>query len=200
MISKDILTVNLLSDLQNAPVSNGAIMFLIGKTTLGDGLGGFYRWDDSATGALDTVYLNIVPSNLSPTGRWTRVFQRARNLAHGVLVTTGGIRSFYAPAVIDANSQTVINLTEDNTSGGVALFTEVWQTSGESVINVTDPNDVVMGTRKTLSANKKVLTYYFARGNTTTLGATLLSILGLVIPGLRNAAAGTAVIIKVEGM
>lgn len=200
MNAKDILKVSLLADMQNAPVSADTIIFLVGKDTMGDGLGGFYRWDASATGSLDAQYLNIVPSNKSSSGRWVRIFQRARNLSHGVLVNNGGVKSFYAPSTVDANSQSLINLTEENTANGTAIFSEVWSTNGESIVNVTDPNDVVIGVRKTLSANKKQLTYYFARGNTTTLGSALLNILGLVIPALRPAAVGTSVIIKVEGI
>ena len=200
MTTLGMLRLNLIADLQTAPVMHNQVVLVTGKLTMTDGLGGFYRWDAASTLDAELVFMNVVPSTVSPTGRWLRIFQRARNLQQGVLVNNGGVRTLYALGVTDGNGRFTINMTEDNTPGGVAIFTEVWQTDGEATANAPTANDVVIGSRFSLSTDKKVLVYQFSRGNMTTLGTTLLNIVGTIIPGLRSVPAGTAVAVKVDGV
>lgn len=200
MATLGMLRLNLLADLQNAPVTSNQVVLVTGKMAMTDGLGGFYRWDPTSTADADMGFMNVIPSNVSSTGRWLRIFQRARNLAQGVLVTTGGVRTLYALGVTDSNGRFTVNLTEENTTTGTALFTEVWQTAGESTGTASTPNDVVLGSRYSLSSDRKILAYQFSRGGMTTLGSTLLNIAGAIIPGLRSVPAGTPVAVRVDGI
>jgi hypothetical protein len=117
-------------------------------------------------------------------------------------VSNGGVRTFYTQGVTDANGTVTVNLTEDNAAGGVALFTEIWSTSGESSANVTTmaANDVIIGARKSVGTALKTLTYVFVRGGASTLGSNLLAIVGTLIPGLRAVPAGTPVLLRIDGI
>lgn len=103
-MQKDTLHLKTVNDLKAAPVSADTVVFLISAVTVGDNKGGFYMWDASSTETPETTYYNAVQSNSTATGRWIRVFQRARNLPHGVLVNNGGVMHFYCPTTINSNS------------------------------------------------------------------------------------------------
>lgn len=190
------LTLETISDLRSALVSDGQLVLLVGINSVGDGRGGFYRWTANATDAEDTTFWNVVASNATSVGRWYRVFQRARSLPGGmVLVMNGGVKTLYCPGTVDGNGTVTVYPTMTGTAGGTAIFTEIWQTAGEAQVNMTNANDLIFGGRQNLAANLTSLTYRFARGATT-----VVSILGAAIPGLRDAPAGTPVIIRIDGV
>lgn len=194
-----VTAADLLTNLRAMPIADNQRIFMVGKSAMGDNLGGFYRWDSSSTAAEDLTFMNVVISNLSATGRWVRIFQKAKTYAQGILVNNAGVKTMYLPGTTDSSGNVTVNLTDDNTATGNPLFTEVWITAGMASVAAATANDVLTGSGK-VSADLKTMTYSFARGNSTTLGSTLLALAGLIIPGLRAANAGVAVQLKVEGI
>lgn len=195
--STGLVAIDLVAGLKATPVSTmPTIALVVGGAAIGDGLGGFYRWTWDATDAEDTRFFNVVASAVSATGRWIRVFQRVRPLAGGYLVSNGGFKQFFVGATLNSSGQVAVNLTMDGTTTGTPIFTEVWTTQGDGSAAGSTANDSVIGTRKSLTADLKVLTYQFVRGSNTTLSG----ILGLVIPGLQGAPAGTSVVVQVSGV
>ena len=191
-----ILTVGSMTELKSAPTSADTTVLLLGKSTASDGFSGFYRWDPDSSATEDLTFMNAITSSLSSTGRWVRIFQRARTLPHGVLVYNGGVKSFYPlNAVTDANGEVVLNLTENNTTTGVPLFSAIWSVSMEGVTATASANDVVVGSRKALSSDSRVLTLRFVRG-----ASTLVSVLGVALPGLRVAPAGISIGARIDGI
>jgi hypothetical protein len=190
-----MVRINLISDLQTTRVTHNQVVLVVGKTTMGDGLGGFYRWDANSTAAVESVFMNVVASSVTTKGRWLRIFQRARSLAQGVLVNNGGVKTLYATGTTDANGRITINLTEENTAAGTALFTDVWLTTGEATNGAATPNDVATGSRVSLSTDKKVLVYQFSRGN-----SSVVSLLGVNVLGMRAVASGTPVAVRIDGV
>lgn len=195
-------SAQLLEDLKDLPIPTdikNSTVLLVGKMTIGDSLGGLYYWNPTATGEEDTKFLSIIPSNKSATGRWVRFNQTAKQMTQGYYVNTNGMKYLYLPLVTDANGQVTANLTTDGTPTGPALFTEIWQAQPFKNPNATNSVAPIIGDPQ-VSANLKTLTCTFSRGGSTTLGGTLLSILGLVIPGLVTVGSGISVIVKVEGI
>lgn len=189
------LTLDTLADLAALPTQDGQIVLVLGAAAYGDGLGGFYRFDKSSTAAADAYNNIVLPTTGS--GRWIRVFQRVRKLGStsNILVSNGSFKMIYAPASTDANGRVTVYLTDDGTATGNAIFTTIMQTAGEGTANVTNPNDTLIGARYSLSADRKTLTYQFARGN-----SSVLSILGVTVLGMRAAASGSPVVVRVDGM
>jgi len=196
---RQILQVGLLSDLRLQPVDLNVAILMVGMNSMDDNLGGFYRWDATSAVAEDQ-FLNSVVSSMSETGRWVRVFQRVRQLPHGILCYNGGIKTFYGAGTVNGSSESSVYLTMDGTAGGTAIFSNVLATNCEATANISNANDVITACRKSLSVDLKTLTYYFSRGNTQTLAGTLVAIAGTVITALRAAPSGTAVIFKAEGL
>lgn len=201
MGSVSTLTVATISDLKVAPMSPDTLVLVVGKATMMDNLGGFYRWDSSSTADEDLDFLNVIKSSNSAAGRWVRVFQRAKVYPGGVLVNTGGVKTFYILGkTTDVAGLVTAYLTEDGTATGKPLFSTVWGTTGSASTLATSANDIVIGGQKLLSSDLKTLTYQFARGNSTVLGTTLSALIGLVVPGLRPPLSGTPVSILVYGV
>ena len=192
------VTVDVLSSLRNEalPASGTTkIVFLIGKTTMGDNLGGFYRWDASATDADDTQFMNYLTSNLSSTGRWVRVFQKARLTTGGAtLVNSGGVRTLFIAATTNSSGEITVNMTEEGTSTGTAIFTEIWSITATANINATGPADAVQSYRKSLAGNLKTATYGFYKANAVTIT------LGLLLVPVASIGAGTSIFVRVEGV
>jgi hypothetical protein len=192
-----MVAVDLIAGLKDMPVSDmPTIALVVGGQTLGDGLGGLYRWYSGDASTEDTRFFNVVTSNTTGGGRWIRIFQRVRAVAGGYLVTNGGFKEFFMPGTLNASGQIIATLTMDGTSGGTPIFTEVWTTQGDGAAAGSTANDSVIGTRRSLSNDLRSLTYQFVRGSNT----TLTGVLGLVIPGLQAAPQGTAVVIRVSGI
>lgn len=195
--STGLIAIDLISGLRSTPVSTmNTIALVVGGATLGDGLGGFYRWDGTSTTVEDTRFYNVVASSSRATGRWIRVFQRVRTVASGYLVSNGGFKEFFMPAVLNSSGQVTIYLTDDGTATGNPLFSEVWTTQGDASGTPATANDSIIGSKKSLSTDLKTLVYQFVKGGNT----TLTGLLGLVIPGLTGAPAGTAVVVRVSGI
>lgn len=194
-----IITINTIADLKLQSPSTDAVVLVMGQTTKADGRGGFYQWDSVDTTTEDTKYYNVVKVTSITTGRWKRVNVRMLELPHGNLVFNGGMKTFYTSGTLDANGRVTINLTYENTAGGTAIFSEIWfNTCQAKPVGATD-NDLINGQPETQAANLKTCTYSFGRGNTVTLNLGIVTA-GLNLLGLRSAATGTQVLIKVEGI
>ncbi len=166
---------------------------MTGNLTVSDNQGGFYRWDTTSSGSEDQ-FLNVVISNISASGRWVRVFQRARQTAGGaILSNTGGIRCMFITAVTDSTGSITLPLTEEGTAGGTALFSEIWSITPSPDTNATGPADAVQSYRKALAANMKTVTYGFYKANAVTIT------LGLLLTPVASIGAGTSVSFRIEG-
>lgn len=193
MSMKVALNLDTIVDLKAAPIADGAIFWVTGAVSAGDGRGGCYKWSPGSTAQVDNRFYRVVKSNLSETGRWMRTYSFSRELPQGIFGSSANGRILNAATTLDINGECVINLTEDNTPTGTALFSEVWTvTYDPRPANLTDPNNIVVGNVKSLTA--KVLTCKFSRGN------SLVGALGLTLLGMRAAAQGTPVNIRVEGL
>lgn len=188
---------NVLSDLKvMKPITPNQQVLLIGRDSVGDGKGGFYRWDSTdTTSAQDDTYLNVVTSSVNgATGRWVRVFQRARNTTGGVLVNIGGVKTYFTSGTTDSSGNITINLTEENTSGGTALFTNIMSIQANPQTNANGPSDAVQSYRKSLSTNLKTTTFGFYKANALTIT------LGLLYSPFASVGAGVPVQFRVEGV
>lgn len=190
-----LLTLDSLNDLRTLPVADAQLVLVLGVTGWGDGLGGFYRWSAGNTTAEDKPYYNFVGSSRSTAGRWVRVFQRVRTIGVNVLVTNGGFKTLFASGVTDANGRLTVYLTDDGTPAGNALFGNIMQTNGEGTAVQTDPNNIFVSGRYSLSSDLKTLVYQFARGN-----SSVVSLLGTTVLGMRAAAQGATVSVRIDGM
>lgn len=168
--------------------------FLVCRTVIGDGLGGLYDFDLTASGAEDTVYMNTIPSSTTGTGRWVRVFQKAKAYPQGVMVTNGGVKTFYVSATTDSNGDATFQLTDDGTSTGNALFTELWMYSAQANSPAVNLAAGVNSFFKSVSANLKTMVFGQYKENVVTIT------LGLLLAPLATVGAGTSVLCKVEGI
>ena len=193
-VTQDLMQLSTLADLKALPVASGTKVFIAGKATVGDGLGGFYYWDANSNAAEDTTYLNVVASLKSATGRWVRMFQRARNYPQGVMVTNANVKTFYASAVTDANGDCTITLTDDNTPSGNPLFTDIWFNDSKATITATGPANSVTSYVKTLAANLKSTTHGYFRANAVTVT------LGLLYNPFSTVGAGVPVQFRIDGI
>lgn len=188
---------NTIAELKLMIPSPNANVLLIGKTVIGDGKGGFYRWDSTdTTSAEDTTFMNVIPSNVQGvSGRWVRTFQKTRTTAGGgVLVSNGGVKTYFFTASTNSSGEITLNITEENTANGTALFTEIWSITPSPQTNATGPADAVQSYRKALAANLKTTTYGFYKANAVTI------ILGLLYNPFASIGAGTNVQFRVEGV
>lgn len=162
-------------ELKNTTPAPDTIVFLLGKVTPYDGLGGFYRWNPDLSEVEDTLYMKSFPSNLSGTGRWTRMFQRAQTMGAGTLVNNGGVKTFYVGGVTNASGDTTVNATTDGTATGTAIFTEIWSIVAQAMSVSSTPANAVMAYPKALPVDLKTITYGFCRINPAAivLGGTL---------------------------
>jgi len=191
MSVRDMVRLELLADLKQQPVSENTVLFLTGITSLQDGRGGFYMWNPTSTASEDTAYYNTIASDLTPIGRWIRVFQRTRVLPHGILNINGGVKTFYAAATTDGNSQAKINLTMDNTANGESIFSEIWFNDSQATAGTTNAINAVKS--YIVSADLKQTTHGFYRSQAINVVAGILApVIGM--------GAGTAVRFKVEGL
>lgn len=196
-----IIGVPTLSVLKNMVGDGDNIVIIQGKDVIRDGGGRLYSWDATSTAAEDSTNWNVVQCTGVPTGRWLAIFTKVFNLPHGTLFIKDGKKEFYTNnTVVSANSDCLINLTLDNTTDGVAIFSSVLFDDSKAIVDTSTPSDAVSSCRKVLSTNLKQLTHLFFRGNSTTLGATILNIAGAVITGQRTVIAGTKVVFKIDGV
>lgn len=184
-----------MADLKMWKVAPNKVVLMVGKTAIGDNLGGFYRWDTTATGTDETVYLNIINSNISSAGRWVRIFQRARTLpGGGILVNNGGVKTLFLSGATNSSGDIILNLTDDNNSTGNAVFTEIWSIKATSTTDANGPGNAVQSYRKSLTTNLKVLTYGFYKANAITIA------LGLLYNPFASVGAGTVIQFEITGI
>lgn len=194
MIVKDIIHLVSISDLKIQPVASDTVVFLLGGTTPYDGMGGIYRWDASSTATEELVYMNIISSSISSTGRWVRVFQRVRVLPHGFLSLNGLTKSFYANGVTDSTGKCTLNLTLDGTATGIPIFTEVWLNHSQARAFATVPGDAVQSFRVSLASDLKQTVHGFYKSNVLSLT------LGLLYNPAVMVGANIPVTFKIEGV
>lgn len=167
---------NTVTDLKSQGGINNAMVYVLGGSTVGDGRGGVYRWSSSNTEQEDLTYYNVIQVTGLETGRWIRTNQNIFPYPQGTLFRIGSLKIFTASGVTDANGEVTFNLTTENTSGGTAIFNSVFFNSGQATVNAPTPNDIVMGSVKTLSANNKVITFRFSKGALGVLGLATLAV------------------------
>lgn len=194
MKTTDVIYLDLLTDLKSTAISEGAVVFMKGKSSIGDGQGGFYMWQPAATNTEDTVYLNYIKSNLSTTGRWVRLFQRSRPYNTGVLVSNGNVKTHFIDGITDANGNIALNLTSDATTGGDPIFSEIWSIGVSPQTNAAGPGDAVQSYRKSLTTDNKTLVYGFYKANAVTIT------LGLLLVPVASIGPGTKVSFRIEGI
>lgn len=190
-VIRDLIQLRVLSDLRDAPVSVGAQAFVSGKSTPSDGLGGLYRWDPAATAAEDTVFLNTVKSNNQATGRWVRLFQRAQQLPHGVLVNTGGVKAFYATGTTAADGTASVSLTMDGTATGEPIFSQIWSNMARARTTSQTAANAVQSF--IMAEDLKSTKHGFCKANALNI------VLGSVLSPVAMVAGGVAVSFKIEG-
>lgn len=188
-----------LAELKSQVPAPDLVIYLLGKNVASDGIGGFYRWDATATGAEDTQFMKSFPSDKSTTGRWVRVFQTTQNLPHGVLVYTGGVKKFYASTTTVAGGTASLNLTLDNTPTGTPIFSEIWSNRSEANLDAATVTDIVTGARKTQAPDLKTTTHHFYRPNVLNLTLSLITA-GLLFNPFTGVPAGVNVRFTVEGI
>lgn len=186
--------VNVLTDLKTLAINTNSTVFMVGRNTVADGLGGFYQWDSTSVVAEDTTYLNVIQSNNITTGRWLRIFQKSKSYPQGTLVNNGGVKALYISGTTDINGEVTINLTDDNTATGNALFTEVWVTTAQSTTTASSVSNAVQSYRKSLAVNLKTVTFGFYKANALTIT------LGLLYNPFSSIGAGTVIQFKIEGI
>ena len=181
-----------LKSIQPSPDMN---VLMVGSQSLGDGLGGFYRWDPTSSATEDSTYMNVVTSDMTTSGRWVRIFQKAKSVTGGgILVSNGGIKTFFVSGSTDSNGKITLNLTDDNTATGNALFKEIWSITANPNTNANGPATAVQSYRENLAANLKTATFGFYKANAVTVT------LGLLLTPVASIGSGTVVQFRVEGV
>jgi hypothetical protein len=187
--------VSTLADLRALNPSSGQYALMVGAANMSDGKGGFYRWDGSSTANEDSTYYNVVQATGVTTGRWVRIFQRARTTAGGAtLVNNGGVKTLFYTGTTDANGQIVVPMTEEGTQTGTAIFAEIWSVTATPNTDAAGPSDAVQSYRMSRSADLKTTKYGFYKANAVTIT------LGLFLTPVASIGSGTQVLFRIEGV
>lgn len=174
-LSRRTTRVMTLADLRNLPIHDGRVVLLLGKASILDNQGGFYRFDGNSTAPEDTTFMNIIISNLSERGRWIRVFQWAQELPHGKLVTNGGMKTFFVIGTSTAAGDVTVSLTRENNATGTPIFTDIWSILTHPMVEAASISGAVMTFRKSLSSDLKTLTYGLFRPNVNAVGQGVIN-------------------------
>lgn len=194
-----IVSIPTLADLKITPGTTENIVITLGQASKGDSRGALYYFDpDDNTTPEDTNYYNTVVPTIG-NGRWKKVFTRMLSLPHGTLVMNAGKKEFFATGTTNASGEVTFNLTLDGTSTGTAIFTDIWFNDGKAVVNAATANDVVIGTVKSESADKKQTIHKFTKGKNTLLNLSIITT-GLTLGGTELPPQGTVIKLKVEGI
>ncbi len=200
-IRSKVTKVDLLSDLKSLVPSPGDKVYLTGRTTIGDQLGGFYYWDPTSIDPEDTLFMNVIPAFGVVTGRWIRSFQKARQYPQGTtnpgmtMVVNGGVKTLYINTVVsDSNGDATVYLTDTGVASGNALFTEIWFHDVRANSPSSTPSTGVSSYFKSLSTDLKTLVYGQFKPNPVTITV------GLVYAPVSAAPASTPVLFKIEGL
>lgn len=84
-----LLTFSTLAEMQGSDAGqfpDGTFAYLDGGTAKGDGLQGFYQWDDDSTETADTLTYTIVQVTGQTNGRWNRVMPSGGSESYSVTV------------------------------------------------------------------------------------------------------------------
>jgi len=177
-LASKVTRVETIALLQALPTYDKAVAFVTGKIAMGDGLGGFYYWDSASVATEDMTFLNTIASTVTtPTGRWIRLFQRARQMSNGILVYNGSVKTFLGTAntvgIPNAGDATLY-LTDDGTANGNALFSQIYYHSARANQASADAANAIQSYFKSLSGNLKTLVYGNYKPNVLTLILNLI--------------------------
>lgn len=162
MISRDLIQAETINDIKNISPATGTKVFLAGRLAIGDSAGGFYYWDKDSNLEEDTPYFNIIKSDVINVGRWRRIFSKANTYPHGTLTNNAGIKRFFTSGITNANGEVIINITEDGTVNGIAIFQEIWIINQELINTNTNLSNIILGNRKSVSSNLKQVIYLYS--------------------------------------
>lgn len=139
--SGEVKVFDILSDLQTKALPQGNALIL-GRSTVGDGNGGFFRWSATSTASTNLTVL-VSSRNASTTGRWIQVGLDADNapatqtLAAGTatVATTGRVIR-----VAGTGGATTITVNPAITVTGLrdGQELEIWGTSDTDTVVYTD--------------------------------------------------------------
>lgn len=194
-----MISVKNMAELKLVKGEPGVAVLLLSGVTEGDRKGGHYRWVEGTGQTESLTYMERIMVTGVTNGYWEKVFLNTMNLPHGILVAQGGVKRFFSTIdyLVDGNSKCAINATMDNTVGGEPIFSEIWANESWPMTNAAGVNDNIVSNVFSVANSNRQIVHLFAKGSSTTLGATLL---GLVIPGFRNVPAGTKVRFRIEGV
>lgn len=190
---RHIAVANILADLQTVTPTDGDLLFLLGKNNVGDGLGGFYRYDANSTATVDNVFLNSVASTTTTAGRWVRVFQRAAQLPQGILVTNGGVKTLYVQATTDSTGSATIYMTVDGTPTGTPIFGSIMANISRVTTPAANPSQAVQTYIVSTSSDLRTTTHGCFRPNALTVAV------GAVYNPYTTVGAGISVAFEIEG-
>lgn len=191
-VTRDLIQLPLIADLKASAVAANAQAFVSGKTAPSDGLGGLYRWDPVSIATEDMTFLNTVKSDQTDVGRWVRVFQRAQQLPHGVLVNTGGVKAFFANGVTAADGTASLALTMDGTADGVPIFQAIWNNTANARTTSQIAGNAVQSFL--MAETLKTTKHGFSKANAVTM------VLGSILSPVAMVGAGINVAFKLEGI
>lgn len=177
-----------------------AMVFLMGVATENDNMGGLFQYSDTAADSVDDRNVLAVPGK--STGRYIRKNAKTVVLPHGIIAFLGSLKLFFTTAnyTIGSDSKCMLYLTQDNTAAGTALFSQILWNSSRAIGTAATSNDIILSQAETLPVDLKSTTHIYARGNSTTIGATITALLNTVLPGLRAGSIGTSVQFFIVGI
>lgn len=194
-VSKSLMFVNTLPDLRTLLPTQDRVYFLLGRDSIYDGKGGFYRYDSTSTDTVENYYMNVLGSNLSTVGKFKRIFAKTFALPGGILSINAGIKTYYCTGTTNSSGEITINRTVDNTSNGASIFTEIWGTTIMPVAIATGPAEAVQSYPRTAPAvSNKTVTYGFYKANAVTVTV------GLLLTPVASIGAGTSVNFIIVGI
>lgn len=170
-----LMTYGTLNDLKQLEAVNQAFAYVSGADSALDGKGGVYIYDSSSTATVDN-YNIVKPTNVT-VGRWRRANQNTFSLTQGTAFRVGSLKIFYGTGTVGANGVVTFNLTNENTSGGTAIFTQVMFANATVIVPSTNATDMTQGEWTSTAANQKTITFTFKRnvvaiGNIASIGFT----------------------------
>lgn len=156
-------------------------------------LAGSYVWYGANTED-DDGYDVIQPTGHTGPGRHIRIGRTNFKYPQGVL-TTRGLNGFIdiVTVIAGGNGEATVNIDNNNTGTGTALFTEITNVSCTAVVNSANAVDMVIGCVKlptTLNGSPKTVTCKFVKGLT----------LGSLGDSVELADNDTVVMIRVSGI
>jgi len=168
---------NSITDLKKQSGIDSAIVYVAGGQDITDFRGAFYRYLASSTATEDNTYFGVVKPTSVTTGRWMRVNQTTINYPQGTLFRIGLLKIFVASSTTNAQGESTLNLTTDNTTNGTSIFANILYNMSMAITPATTANDVVSSSVKVQAntVNMKYTTHRYAKGSLGVLGIATLS-------------------------